>query len=339
MKVYASVDNPHMPLDEVPAHARRAEELSFDGLVVPEVVNDAMMASLLALEHTQRLTVSTGVVVAFARSPMLVAQQAWALQRMSKGRFELGLGTQVKGNIEKRFGMPWSAPVARMRDYVGALRAIFDCWQNGTPLRYESRSYTITRMQPFFSPGPIDWPQIPILLGAVQPRAIRLAGEVADAVISHPTNSSPEYLRDVMRPGLAEGARGTGRDSSATKVIASPLVAMGPDRDTVRSEREAAREVLAFTYSTPAYWATLEHHRWDVGPALLEKTRQGDWAGMKSLITDAMLDILVPSGTFEEIAQVVKSRYGTVAEGVCLRMPKDRAQDAAFRKVIEALQA
>ncbi len=339
MKIYASVENPHMPLGQVPSHARRAEELGYDGLVVPEVVNDAMMVSLLALEHTERLRVTTGVVVAFARSPMLLAQQAWALQQMSKGRFELGLGTQVKGNIEKRFGMPWSAPVARMRDYVGALRAIFDCWQNGTPLRHESRNYTLTRMQPFFNPGPIDHPEIPIILGAVQPRAIRLAGEVADAVIAHPTNSSPDYLREVMRPRLAEGARKAGRKVGEVRLIANPLVATGPDRAAVHSEREAAREVLAFTYSTPTYWATLEHHGWDVGPALLEKTRQGDWTGMRNLITDTMLDALVPTGTFAEIPELVRRRYGGVADGLCLRMPEDRMQDLAFRYVIEALRS
>jgi probable F420-dependent oxidoreductase len=339
MKIYASVANPHIPLREVGAHARRAEKLGYDGLVVPEVVNDAMMVSLLALEHTERLRVITGIVVAFARSPMLLAQQAWALQGMSNGRFELGLGTQVKGNIEKRFGMPWSAPVPRMRDYVGALRAIFDCWQNGTPLRYESPNYTITRMQPFFKPGPLDRPDIPIILGAVQPRAIRLAGEVADAVIAHPTNSSPEYLRDVMRPKLAEGARKAGRQPESVRVIANPLIATGPDRATVEAEREAAREVLAFTYSTPAYWATLEHHGWDIGPKLLEKTRQGDWPGMKGVITEAILDVLVPAATFEGISELVRRRYGGLADGVCLRMPADPMRDEAFREVVESLRA
>jgi probable F420-dependent oxidoreductase len=338
MKIYASVDNPHMPLREVGAHAQRAEKIGYDGLVVPEVVNDAMMVSLLALEHTERLRVITGVVVAFARSPMLLAQQAWGLQRMSDGRFELGLGTQVKGNIEKRFGMPWSAPVPRMRQYVGALRAIFACWQNGTPLRYESQNYTLTRMQPFFNPGPIDRPDIPIVLAAVQPRAIRLAGEVADAVIAHPTNSGPEYLREVMRPMLAKGAEKAGRQSDAVRLIANPLIATGADRAAVDAEREAAREVLSFTYSTPAYWGTLDHYGWDIGPKLLEKTRQGDWSGMKGLITDAILDVLVPSGTFGEISELVRRRYGELADGLCLRMPADPKHDGVFQRVVEMLR-
>ncbi len=339
MKIYASVDNPHMPLREVGAHAQRAEKIGYDGLVVPEVVNDAMMVSLLALEHTERLRVITGVVVAYARSPMLLAQQAWALQRLSDGRFELGLGTQVKSNIEQRFGMSWSAPVPRMREYVGALRAIFDCWQNGTPLRYESEHYTLTRMQPFFNPGPIDRPDLPIILGAVPPRAIRLAGEVADAVIAHPTNSGPEYLRDVMRPALAQGSARAGRRPEGVRVIANPLIATGADRSTVDAEREAAREVLAFTYSTPAYWGTLDHYGWDIGPKLIEKTRRGDWTGMKALVTDAMLDVLVPAGTFGEISELVRRRYQGLADELCLRMPADPAHDEVFREVVESLRS
>lgn len=339
MKIYASIDNPHMPLADVPAHARRAERLGFDGLVVPEVVSDAMLAALLALEHTERLHVLTGVVVAFARSPMLLAQQAWALQRLSRGRFALGLGTQVKGNIERRFGMPWSAPIPRMRDYVGALRAIFACWQNGTPLHYESASYTLTKMQPFFDPGPIDAPPIPILLGAVQPNAIRLAGEVADVLITHPTNSGATYLREVLHPRLAEGERKAGRTPGSVRVIANPMVATGPDRAAVDAEREAAREVLAFTYSTPAYWGTLHHYGWPIGPRLLAKTRQGDWAGMRGLVTDEMLDVLVPSGTFATIATVVGERYRGLADAVCLRMPADPALDEPFRAVIAALRS
>ena len=339
MKLYANVDDPHMPLAAVAAHAERAERLGFDGLVVPEVVSDAMMVALLALEHTERLQVLTGVVVAFARSPMLLAQQAWGLQRLSRGRFALGLGTQVKGNVEKRFGMPWSPPVARMRDYVGALRAVFDCWQHGTPLHYESPSYTLTRMQPFFSPGPIDHPSIPILLGAVQPNAIRLAGEVADAVITHPTNSGPAYLRDVVRPMLAAGEAAAGRPPGSVRIVANPLVATGPDDATVARERDAARDVLAFTYSTPAYWGTLAHYGWDVGPRLREKTRAGDWTGMRALVTDAMLDVLVPSGTFDAIARVVRERHAGIADAVCLRMPADAEHDDAFRAVVAALRS
>lgn len=339
MRVYASVDDIHLPLRAYPAHAQRAERLGFDGLIVPEAVNDAILGALLALEHTERLQVLTGVVVAFARSPMLLAQDAWGLAGMSGGRFAIGLGPQVKGNIEKRFGMPWSAPAARMRDYVGALRAIFDCWQNGTPLHYESESYTLTRMQPFFSPRPIDHPEIPIVLGAIGPKMSTVAGEVADKVVAHPTNSSPSYLRDAMAPKLEEGAKRSCREVSAIEVIANPMTATGPDEAAVQVERDAAREVLTFTYSTPAYWATLEHHGWgEVGRTLLEKARSGDWAGMNGLISDEMLDVLVPSATYDGIAQDLLTRYEGAADAISLRMPRDPGDDEAFSEVVAALQ-
>ncbi|MBW2240955.1 MAG: TIGR03617 family F420-dependent LLM class oxidoreductase [Deltaproteobacteria bacterium] len=340
MRVYASVDDIHLPLADYPAHAQRAERLGFDGLIVPEAVNDAILGSLLALEHTERIQVFTGVVVAFARSPMLLAQDAWGLAKMSGGRFGLGLGPQVKGNIEKRFGMPWSAPAARMRDYVGALRAIFDCWQNATPLRYESESYTLTRMQPFFSPGPIEHPVVPIMMGAIGPKMARVAGEVADKVIAHPTNSSPGYLRDVTGKMLEEGAKAAGRDVAEIEVIANPMTATGPDAEAVSNERKAAREILAFTYSTPAYWATLEHHGWgEVGRTLHEKTREGDWAGMAGLINDEMLDVLVPSAPYAEIAGELAIRYGGIASAISLRMPRDPADDGRYAEVVAALRA
>ena len=328
-----------MPLADVPAHARRAERLGYDGLLVPEAVNDAILVALLALEHTEKLRVATAVVVAFARSPMLLAQDAWALQQLSGGRFELGLGSQVRGNVEQRFGMPWSAPAARMRDYVGALRAVFDCWQQGTPLRYESASYRLSRMQPFFHPGPIEHPEIPIALGAVGARMTEVAGEVADAVIAHPTSSTPSYLREVMRPRLAAGAAAARRDPGAVRLVANPLTATGATREAVDAEREAARAILGFTYSTPAYWASLDHHGWGaVGPGLRERAREGAWERMGALIDDAMLDGLVPSAPFAEIASVLRARYADVADAIALRMPRDPAQDAAFAAVIEALR-
>ena len=213
MQIYASIDDVRMPLAAVPAHAQRAERLGCDGLVVPEAVYDAIPAATLALAATTRLCVATGVVVAFARSPMLLAQDAWALAQLSGGRFELGLGPQVKGNVEKRFGMPWSAPAARMHDYVSALRAVFASWQHGKPLRHEGTSYTLTRMQPFFAPGKLAQPGIPILLGGIGPGMTALAGEVADdalvaaamvAVAVDHTHPRRGRIRDVAGPEQAE---------------------------------------------------------------------------------------------------------------------------------------
>jgi probable F420-dependent oxidoreductase len=342
VEIWAAVDDVRMPLAKMPAHAQRAERLGFDGLIVPEAVYDAIPAATLALASTRTLRVATGVIVAFARSPMLVAQDSWALAQLSGGRFAIGLGPQVRGNVEGRFGMPWSAPAARMRDYVGALRACFAAFQTGAPLAYESASYSLSRMQPFFKPEalPPEHAQIEVWLGAIGPRMTEVAGEVADCVIAHPTNSSPAYLRDAMRPRLAAGAAKAARSPRGVRVIANPMVATGPDAASVAREREAAREVLAFTYSTPAYWGTLEHHGWGgVGRALLEKTRAGDWAGMRTLVTDEMLGVLVPAATFAEIAAQLRERYVGVADGISLRMPADSAEDARFARVLAELRS
>ncbi len=339
MQIYASIDDVRMPLAAMAAFAQRAERLDCDGLVVPEAVYDAIPAATLALSATTRLRVATGVVVAFARSPMLLAQDAWALAELSGGRFELGLGPQVKGNVEKRFGMPWSAPAVRMHDYVSALRAVFASWQHGKPLRHEGPSYTLTRMQPFFAPAKLTCAEPAILLGAIGPKLIGVAGELADGLIAHPTNSTPGYLRDVVRPGLAAGARKAGRAPSAIRVIANPMTATGADAPTVAAEREAARDVLAFTYSTPAYWPTLEHHGWgDVGRALLARTKAGQWDGMRELVTDAMLDALVPTAPFAGIAALLAERYAGVADALTLRLPKDPGHDVAFARVVRALR-
>ncbi len=329
-----------MPLAAVPAHARRAEALGFDGLIVPEAVNDGVLVALLALEHTERLRVATGVVVAFARSPMLLAQDAWALQRLSRGRFELGLGPQVRGNVTRRFGMPWSAPAPRLREYVGALRAIFDCWQSGSELRYEGEHYRIDRMQPFFHPGPIEHPAIPIALGAVGPRMTRLAGEVADALFAHPTQSEPEWLRAVTRARLAAGARAAGRAPEAVRIVANPMVATGGTPGAVAAEREQARDVLAFTFATPAYREILDHHGLGaVADALQALAARGEWSALPGRVGDAMLDLFVPTGSFEEIPDVLRRRYEGAADGIALRMPRDPADDGRFAKVVAALRA
>jgi probable F420-dependent oxidoreductase len=328
-----------MPLREVAAHARRAEMLGCDGLLVPEAVQDAILCAALALEHTGRLQVATGVVVAFARSPTLLAQDAWALAQLSGGRFELGLGPQVRGNVERRFGMPWSAPAARMRDYVGAVRAVWDCWQDGGELAYESASYTLTRMQPFFRPEPLEGVLPRILLGAIGPHMTRVAGEVADTLLTHPTNSTPAFVRDVVRPALAEGAGAAGREADAVRIIAGPMVATGSTEEEVAAEREEARQVLAFTYSTPAYRATLEHHGWaDVADRLRESVRSGSWAEMNGLITGEMLDVLVPSAPYAEIAGVLTDRYAGSVDAVTLRLPRSPASEGDFAAAVASIR-
>jgi len=328
-----------IPLREIAAYAQRVESLGYDALSVPEARHEGVLTALLALEHTSDLRVGTGVLVAFARSPMLAAQAAWDLQALSGGRFELGLGTQVKGNVVGRFGMPWSAPAARLRDYIGAVRACFDTFQNGAPLDYRSESYTLNRMQPFFNPGPIDHPDVPILMGAIGPLMTRVVGEVADAVQTHPTNSEPRYLRAVTRPRIEEGLARAGR-TRHVEIAAGPLVATGPDRASVEAELRKARETLVFTLSTPAYWPALEHHGWrDVGEALLRCTREGRWQDMDRTLPDEVVRAFVPAAPYGEIATLLREQYTGVADRILFPVPEDPRHDALARKAIAELRS
>jgi probable F420-dependent oxidoreductase len=338
MHVYAALEDPRLPLRDVPAWARRAERAGFHGVLVPEAVHDGFLVALLALEHTTRLEVATSVTVAFPRSPTTVAYAAWDLQAMSGGRFALGLGSQVKGNVVGRFGGTWAPPVARMRDYVGALRAVWASWQDGTPLAFASTHYALTRMQPFFNPGPIADPAIPIFLGGVNPGMIALAGEVADGLMTHPTNSGPRFLRERCAPALASGRARTGRPAADVGLIASTFVATGPDAAAVARERERLREFFGFLYSTPQYWPTLALHGWeDLGEHLRDLTRAGRWQDMPAAVGDDVLDALVPAGTYAEIAPVLRAWYGDVATGITLRMPDDADDDDALAHLIAAL--
>jgi len=339
MEVYASMSE-RMRLAEVAEHARRAEALGYTGLYVPDAVHDGLLVAQAALTSTEDLKVTTSVLVAFPRSPMVVAHAAWDLQDVSGGRFELGLGSQVRGNIVGRYSTPWTPPVPRMREYIGALRAIFDCWQNGSKLAFEGEQYRFTRMQPFFNPGPLESGPPPVLMGGVGPRMTALAGEVADGLMTHPTNSSARYLREVVLPRVAEGAASAERAHGATAIMAAGLVATGVDDAAVAAKREWARELLTFLYSTPSYWPSLDLFGYrEVGEALHAKTREGDWDGMKGMVTDDMLDAFVPSAPYGEIAQKLLADYDGLASRITFPLPDDPGDDGLAGLVIEALRS
>src|SRR5262245_22301821 len=321
----------HMGLDAAPDHARRVEALGYDGLCVPDAVHDGLLLCHEALRVTERLHTATSVLVAFPRSPMLVAIAAWDLAAASRGRFELGLGTQVRGNVERRYSTPWTAPVARMREYALSLREIWRSFQSGdggAPLAFEGEHYRFTRLQPFFNPGPIAHPEIPIFLGAVGPKMTALVGEVGDGLMTHPTNSAPRYLREATRPALAAGASRAARDAHRIELLAGGLIATGRDAAAVAREGERARELLTFLYSTPAYWPTLELFGWRaIGERLHQLTREGKWGEMAGAISDEMLDALVPAAPYGEIAAVVREAYGGLAARINFPLPADRADD------------
>ena len=338
MQVFATMD-PATSLADTELHARRVEALGFDGLHVPDAIHDGLLTAHAALRSTRRITVATSVLVAFPRSPMNVAHASWDLQASYGGRFELGLGSQVRGNIVGRFSTVWSPPIPRMREYVQSLRAIFACWQDGERLDFRGEHYQFTRMQPYFNPGPLDTPGIRIVLGAVGPKMTRLAGELADGMTTHPTHSDRRYLKEVTLPGLAAGAADAGRELSEVALCVGPLVATGTTEKRVAEERERIRQLLTFLYSTPSYWPTLELHGFgELGRRLRELTRAGQWSELEGLLPDAILDAVVPTGTHAELASILRAWYGGIASRIALPVPA-AGEEAGFAELLADLHA
>jgi probable F420-dependent oxidoreductase len=328
-----------MPLSGVAEHARRAEALGYDGLNVPDAVHDGLLVAHEALRATERLRVATSVLVVFPRSPMVVAIAAWDLQSSSKGRFQLGLGTQVRGNIVGRYSTPWTSPVPRMREYVQSLRAIFNSFQEGVPLDFRGEHYQFTRMQPFFNPGPIDDPAIPIYVGAVGPVMTAMTGEVADGHMSHPTHSSPRVLKELALPALGRGGERVGRKAQDIQRMVAGMVSTGKDDDAVALRREKNRELMGFLYSTPAYWPALEIYGWkEIGERLYNMTKEGKWGEMTALIHDELLETMIPSSSYDEIADLLRERYRGLATHITFPMPEDSSEDGRVAEVIAALR-
>ncbi|MGY1814503.1 TIGR03617 family F420-dependent LLM class oxidoreductase [Blastococcus sp. SYSU D00820] len=327
------------PLREVPAVVARIEALGFDTVHVPETVHDSLMVALLALEHSTRLTVRTSMTLAFPRSPMVVAYAAWDLARYSGGRFQLGLATQVRGNVVGRFSVPWPEdPAQQLADHVRAVRAIFAAFAAGGPLTFDSASYRFDRLQPYFNPGPIDVPAPPVYTGGVNRRMCETAGAVADGFVTHATNSHPRYLDGAVLPALAAGAAAAGRRRPRVVVVPKPVT--GADGDRLAAAREAARREMAFLYSTPAYRPTLAllGHE-ELGPRLSALVREDRWDRLPALLDDATLRALVPEGSYAELPGVLAEWYGGRCSGLAVGLPAEPDTDPAFARMLDFLRA
>ncbi len=338
MRVLAGM-GPRLPVAQVGTYAARVERLGYDGLHIAEMIHDPFVASALALDATTTLGVRTSMALAFVRSPMATAMSSWELAHLSGGRFDLGLGSQVRANIEERYGMAFDRPVARLRDHVLAVRACFEAFASGEPLDHRGPFHRLTRLQPDFRPAPLgDGVRRPeVWMGAVGSQMVRLAGELADGVVTHPTNSHPADLAARLVPALEDGARRT--DRPTPPLVVSPMVVTGADPTALEASREAIRQRLAFLYSTPAYAPTLERLGLGaVGPSLRRLVRDEAWDRLVDHLPDQVLDQLVLVGTWNEIPSLVHDRYGRWADGIVLRPPEDPAADAAFAAVITRLR-
>jgi probable F420-dependent oxidoreductase len=296
-------------LGDVATIAREAEDLGFDGLWTAETRHDPFLPLGLAAEHTRRVSLGTAIAVAFPRSPTVVAHTAWDLQAASRGRLILGLGTQVKGHMERRFSVAWSAPGPRLREYVLALRAIWDAWQARGPVSFRGEHYTITLTTPFFAPAPIEHPRIPVYIAAVNAYNLRLAGELCDGVHLHPFHSV-KYLREFAWPHIESGLARSGRPREALALASSVFMITGRTAEEIARAREHARAQIAFYASTRTYEPVLAAHGWqDLTPRLHRKSVEGDWAGMAALVTDEMLRVFAVEAPLDGLRPALAERY------------------------------
>jgi probable F420-dependent oxidoreductase len=301
---------PPIGLKEVPAIAKAAEEIGFDALWTQETRHDPFLPCALIAEHTTRLQFGTAVAVSFARSPANIAYTAWDLADQSNGRFILGLGTQVKAHIERRFGQPWPESVTgKLREQIQVIRAFWDCWQNGTKLNYRGDYYRITLMSPFFHAGPIGHPNIPIYIAGVNTGLAKLAGELCEGFHVHPFHSV-RYLREVILPAIDEGASKERRERKDLAVSVTAFVATAPE------EMNFARAQISFYASTPSYRPVMDLHGWaGVAEKLSSHAARGEWAEMPMLITDEMLNEFCLVTEENKLADELKKRYDGPSTG------------------------
>jgi probable F420-dependent oxidoreductase len=300
------------------AEAAAYERLGADGLWSYETVHDPFLPLAVAALATERVRLGTGIAVAFARTPYALAQTAWDLQRASGGRLLLGLGTQVRAHIERRFSAEFEHPAARIVDYIACLRAIWNTFQNGARPAFEGRFYRFTLISDFFNPGPIEHPEIPVSLAGVGERMARAAGEVADGFQVHPLHS-PGYLRDVVRPAIAKGARTAGRDPAAIELIASVFIIAGATESARAKAEGAARRQIAFYASTPTYRPFLAYPGFEgLGKELSALARAGRFAEMPARIPDALLEAVAVFAEPARVGQAVRARYaGGLVQRLC----------------------
>ncbi len=325
MKLDAAL--PPVQLKDVPAIAKAAEEIGFDALWTQETQHDPFLPCALIAEHSSQMKFGTAIAVSFARSPANLAYTAWDLAAQSGGRFILGLGTQVKAHIERRFGMQWPESVTgKLREQIQAMRSLWDCWQNGTKLNFRGEYYKLTLMSPFFQPHPLPSPiffenggglggGIPTYIAGVNTGLAKLAGEICEGFHAHPFNS-PRYLKEIMLPAIEEGAKKASRTKNDVTVSVTAFVA------TSSEEENFARAQLSFYASTPSYRSVMDFHGWgEVAEKLSAHAAKGEWAEMPLLITDEMMNEFCVATSAEKLASELKSRYDGIADRLTLYSP------------------
>lgn len=339
MQVWLGLDM-NLELAEIPAQARRAEALGCDVITLADVAHDALLGAQAAISATSRVDVATSGLVCFARSPMITALGAWNLAALSQGRFRLGLSSLVPQMLVGKYSVPWHPPAVRMREYIGALHALWRSWQYDEPLQFEGSYYRLNRQNTWSRPRPLRDPTIRLHLGALGPLMTKLAASHTDGLLTHPCATTLRYISEVTLPRLREGEHAAERVAGSTTLIAAPLLATGHDDAEIRTRREQCRRVLATNLSTPQYWGPLAlSGRKAVGERLRALVREGKWDLLAAELDDEMLDELLPAVPWSRLADELLRRFAGVADGVCLQLPVDARDDAELARVIGALRA
>jgi probable F420-dependent oxidoreductase len=326
-----------LALEDAGDYTAGLEANGFHGVWIAETQTDPLLALAVSAVRTRTLRLGTGIAIAFARSPMVTAMDAWALQRASGGRLDLGLGTQVRAHVERRFSVPFERPAARIREYVLALRHIWGAFQHEHRLAFKGEFYRFDLLSPFFDPGPIDEPPIAVYLAAVNARMFRVAGDVADGVVAHPF-STASYLREVALPAVGAGIARSERTRSDFQ-ISCPVFTLVRSSPTYDRDEAFVREQLAFYASTPTYRAVLEHHGWaPVGQELSALARDGRFADLPALVSDDMLEAFVTrAATYGELGRRLVDRYAGILDRVGLYGDASKLARADVVALAEAL--
>ncbi len=316
-------------LDEMAHFAQTADTLGFDGLWTAETNHDPFLPLLLGAEHSQKLQLGTAIAVAFPRSPAILAQMAWDLAKFSNGRFLLGLGTQVKAHNVLRLGARWDKPLKQMQETILAIRAFWECWQHGTPLNFAGEYFKLKLMTPFFNPGPIAHPHIPIYIAAVNKGMLCLAGELSDGVHIHALHSV-KYLEQFALPHIEAGLQKNGR-SRADISVNTAVFAIPTDEPAYAKWAEShVKQQISFYMSTPAYRVLADMHGWqETAVRLSQLARDGQWTAMPTLIDDHILDVIAVRGSWAELPRLVQAKYGRLLDRVSYYLPFIPGQNEA----------
>ncbi len=339
-KLDPGLREPDTPLHigDFAAGAAQAEAIGYHAVLVEETKDDPYQLLALGAANTSTIGIGTSVAMAFPRSPTITAMSAWSLQKLSEGRFVLGLGSQVRGHVRRRFGMEWSAPAPWMRDYINAMRAVWNTWQTGEPLAFESEHYNLNLMVPLFDPGPIDHPTIPVHIAAIGPNMCAVAGEVADGVRLHPV-CTPLFIDEKVKPAVAKGAARTARHTDEIEICMKPLVGTAADEASLARVAETVRARVAFYLSTPSYRRTFELHGWDdIAEQASALSKQQRWDDLPGLVHDEMLHTVATLATHDSIAAELSDRYGNRVDRIEFSMPVNSPGDAEIlSSIISAL--